>query len=169
MQRTTAVLAAVVAIVLAYGYPAGASSSPPRNQCVVHVVGHRATGQLVLSERHCYTSFLGAMRAEGVDAWGSGAASKAKVVALSTFTLATHYDGANRTGASTSVVGSDCGGGWLNTSATWSNRISYTQNGCPRVRHYDGANLTGASESTFSPGGNLVALNNKTNSIQYLT
>src|SRR4051812_824397 len=65
MQRITAVLAAVAAIVLAYAYPANALSSPPRNQCVVHVVGHRASGELVLSRRHCYTSFLGAMRAEG--------------------------------------------------------------------------------------------------------
>jgi hypothetical protein len=169
MQRTTAVLAAVAAIVLAYGYPAGASSSPPRNQCVVHVVGHRASGELVLSERHCYTSFLGAMRAEGVDAWGSGAATKAKVVALSSFTLATHYDGFSFTGASTSVVGSDCGGGWLNTSDTWTNRISSTKNGCPRVRHYDGDNLTGAFESTTGGGGNLSTLNNRANSIQYTT
>jgi hypothetical protein len=169
MQRITAVLAAVAAIVLAYGYPAGASSSPPRNQCVVHVVGHRANGQLVVSQRHCYTSFATAMRAEGVDAWGKGAAAKVEGLSLATFTLATHYDASTFTGASTSVVGSTCGGGWLNTSATWSNRISSTRNGCPRVRHYDGANLTGSFETTTGAGGALGALNNRTNSIQYLT
>ena len=169
MQRTTAVLAAVAAIVLAYGYPAGASSSPPRNQCVVHVVGQRASGELVLSQRRCYTSFLGAMRAEGVDAWGPGAAAKARPIALSSFTLAIHYDASTFSGASTSVVGDDCGGGWLNTSDAWTNRISSTKNGCPRVRHYDGDNLTGSSESTTGGGGPLGALNNRTNSIQYTT
>jgi hypothetical protein len=108
------------------------------------------------------------MRAEGVDAWGDRAATEVEALA-STFTLATHYDGAGFSGASTSVVGSDCNGGWLNTSSTWDNRISSTKNGCPRVRHFDGDNLTGSSESTTGGGGNLGALNNRTNSIQYTT
>jgi len=169
MQRISAVLAAVAAIVLAYAYPASAASSPPRNQCVVHVIGHRATGELVLSQRHCYTSFAGAMRAEGVDAWGKGASAKVEGLAAATFTLATHYDASTLSGASTSVVGDDCDGGWLNTVPAWTNRISSTRNGCPRVRHYDGANLTGSSETTIGLGGALGALNNRTNSIQYLT
>ena len=169
MQRITAVLAAVAAIVLAYAHPASTLSSRPRNQCVVHVVGHRATGELVLSERHCYTTFLGAMRAEGVDAWGKGAAAEVEGLAAATFTLATHYDGANNSGASTSVVGSDCGGGWLNTVAAWDNRSQLDPQRLPHVRHYDGDDLTGANETTLGSGGNLTGLNNKTNSIQYLT
>jgi hypothetical protein len=161
-------LAVLLATVLAPVDFAVAAGTGGGDHCVVHVVGQKTSGELVLSEPHCYDTFDEAMSREGVGAWGVGAALRVEIAAA-TFTIGTHYDGANFTGASTSVVGSTCAGGWLNTSATWNNRISSTLNGCPRIRHYSGANLTGSFETTFSPGGNLGPLNNQTSSIQYLT
>ena len=107
------------------------------------------------------------MAAEGVAEWGAGASERA--AALATFAIGIHYDGGSFTGATMTVVGSNCSGGWLNVSAAWNNRISSTEHGCPRIRHYNGANLTGASQTTVAPGGNLTSLNNATTSIRYLT
>ena len=49
------------------------------------------------------------------------------------------------------MVGADCTGGWLNTPAGWSNRISSTMHGCPRIRHFDGYYLVGPEQTTLSP------------------
>jgi hypothetical protein len=149
--------------------PSAATAQSPQREshCVVHVRGQAQTGELLVTEPECYSTFDEAMTAEGVDAWGIGASVAADSVAAAAFTIGTHYDGAGYTGSSTSVVGSDCGGGWLNVSATWDNRISSTRNGCPRVRHFSGTNLAGSVQSTWSPGGNLTTLDNQTSSIQY--
>lgn len=141
----------------------------PDHHCVVHVLGQKPGGELTVSQPACYPGLDEAMAAERVDAWGPGASTEVQGMAAATFVIGTHFDGAGFTGASMSVVGSDCGGGWLNVSAAWNNRISSTLNGCPRVRHHAGANLTGTSETTYAPGGNLGALNNQTSSIRYLT
>jgi hypothetical protein len=170
MKLTRAVLFALVATVL--GASTGAAEARDLevdDQCVVHIVDQLPSGELLVSDPACYPSFAEAMQAEGVDAWGTGASARATSMAAATFTIGTHYDGFGFTGASTSVVGSNCNGGWLNTSSAWNNRISSTKHGCPRIRHYNGQNLTGSSETTFSPGGNLGPLNNATSSIQYLT
>jgi hypothetical protein len=86
-----------------------------------------------------------------------------------TFAIGVHYDGADLTGSSLTVVGADCLGGWLNLPSTWNNRISSTLHGCPRIRHYDGVNLGTPQETTYSPGGNLGPLNNIASSVQYLS
>ena len=153
--------------------PAAAAGGRGRH-CVADVVDQKASGELVLSEARCHDTFASAMADTGVagaDGLAEGAASadlQAVAAASSDFIIGTHYDGAGLTGASFSVVGSDCGGGWLNLSSTWDNRVSSTANGCYRIRHFDGDNLTGASEDILGGGGNLWALNNRTNSIQYL-
>jgi hypothetical protein len=161
-------IAAVAVIVLASSGADAALAKPAEQHCVVHVMGRGPEGQLAVSEPACYPTFLEAMSAEGVDAWGADAANAEGLVAA-TFTIGIHYDGVNRTGSSMSVVGSDCAGGWLNVSAAWDNRISSTLNGCPRIRHYAGPNLTGATKDTVTPGGNLTGLDNQTSSIRYLT
>jgi len=134
--------------------------------CVVHVIGQEESGELIVGAEACYSSFEDAMTEEAVGAWGDGASPGAQ--ALATFTIGTHYEFANYGGSSMSVVGSDCTGGWVNTSAAWNNRISSTRHGCPHIRHYSGANLTGSSQTTTAPGGNLTTLDNLTSSIQYL-
>lgn len=169
MTRIGAGLAALLCGVLTFATPAKASDEGGGgDQCVVHIEGQGPSGEFLLSDPVCYDTFAGAMAAEGVDAWGTGASLRVES-ATATFTIGTHYDGAGFTGASTSVVGSNCSGGWLNTSAAWNNRISSTLNGCPRIRHYSAANLTGSFETTYSPGGDLGPLNNQTSSLQYLT
>lgn len=170
MVRKVVALVALVAVsVAASTSVAAAAHRKIAEHCVVHVLGSGPDGEMMLSDPSCYATFDQAMSAEGVDAWGTDAASRAGGVAAATFTIGTHFDGAGYTGASMSVVGSNCAGGWLNVSAAWDNRISSTLNGCPRIRHYSGANLTGSYQQTFSPGGNLTTLNNLTTSIQYLT
>ena len=159
----------VLAVAFGIGTPVQAGEAAPDEHCVVHVVGHRASGELVVTEPSCYSTLEEAMVSERVDASGVDAAQKVAGVATATFTIGTHYDGFNFTGSSMSVVGSDCTGGWLNVSAAWNNRISSTRHGCPHIRHYSGANLTGSSSSTFAPGANLTTFNNLTTSIRYLT
>jgi hypothetical protein len=155
---------------------ASAAPAAKAEHCVQHVTGQRASGELVVSPARCYPTFEEAMREEGVAAWGDGASARAarlqgsgSGVALLSFTLGTHYDltGFNAAGGSTSTVGTGCTGGWLNTSAAWTNRISSTANGCPTITHYDGNNLTGDAVSTGGAGGNLGTMNNRTNSIRY--
>ena len=165
MRRVALALIVLLSVV---GMASTVEAAPAESHCVMQIVGEKASGELVLTDAVCYPTFKIAMQAEGVAAWGDGAAATAgEMAATATFTIGTHYDLFNYGGSSTSVVGTTCGGGWLNTSSTWNNRISSTRNGCPSIRHYNGANLTGAFQTTSAPGGNLSALNNLTSSIQY--
>lgn len=155
--------AAALGLLFLTASPAAAGPAPERH-CVVEVTGQKADGELVTTTPRCYATYEEVRQSTQ----GSNSAGTTSAQAASSFILATHYDGASWTGSSTSVTGSDCLGGWLNTSSTWTNRISSTRNGCYRVRHFDGANLTGASEDTVGSGGNLWSLNDRTSSIQYL-
>lgn len=169
-MRRSKCVSLTLAIMLAFGAAGtgtAAASSPTPTHCVVHVIGEKPSGELLVGPESCFATLEEAMIAEGVAEWGTGASSRAS--ALATFTIGIHYDGGNLTGASMSVVGSNCSGGWLNVSAIWNNRISSTEHGCPRIRHYNGTNLTGSSQTTVAPGGNLTTLNNLTSSIQYLS
>jgi hypothetical protein len=153
------VLAAAAGIgVVALSAPA--TAAPPEQHCVVDVVGQEPDGQLVLSEERCYRSFDQAQADAAVPPGGDS------VMALSGGTLGVHYDGSNFTGSSITVSGTSCSGGYTNLTTTWRNRVSSTMNGCPVVRFFDGINLTGASE-TMLASGNLIYMNNKSDSIQY--
>jgi hypothetical protein len=142
---------------------------------VVTVVGQSATGELVTSQPRCFATFADAMSWAGVDTEGladpspSGLAAAGRLQMGVTSIIGIHYDGYNWTGASMTVSGTNCGGGWLNVSPAWNDRISSTANGCPRVRHFRDANLSGAWQDTLGSGGNLSVLDNSTTSIQYLT
>jgi hypothetical protein len=135
--------------------PAAGAAKAAEEHCVVQVVGQDpTTGELQLSEPAC-----GPTRGAAVQASGAAPAD---------FAIGVHFDGPGYTGSSLTVVGADCTGGWLNVPAAWNNRISSTLNGCPRIRHFDGSNLVPPEQTTLAPGGNLLSLNNKTSSIQYL-
>jgi hypothetical protein len=168
-KRVIAVALVAASIGLLAVPTASAAKGPSLDQCVVHVLRTTSTGELKLSAPNCYPTRSEAMAAEHVGAWGVGASARAAVT-NTTFTIGYHCDGYDLTGPCTSVVGTGCTGGWLNTSTAWNNRISSTENGCPTVRHFDGANLTGASVNTTGVGSytNLVTFNNKTSSLQYL-
>jgi hypothetical protein len=134
------------------------SADPPSattvEHCVVRVIGRDPNGQLKTTELTCSPNRVDALRRAGA--------------ALTDFPLGIHFDGPGLTGSSFTVVGADCTGGWLNLNAAWTNHVSSTQNGCPRIRHFDGYNLGTPAETTVYPGGNLITLDNRTNSIQYL-
>jgi len=162
--------ALVAAVVIPSAGVASAAPEAAPQHCVVRVTGQRASGEMTLSAPRCYPTFAKAMSAEGVTAWGEGAAARlASSGVAGSMTLAIHYDltGLNPAGGTTSTVGSGCTGGWLNASAAWNNRIGSTANGCPNVGHHDGSNLTGDSFTTTGGGGNLGTMNNRTSSIQY--
>lgn len=150
--------------------PAGAGDLP---HCVLEVTGVRRTGELVTGEPTCFGTLAEALEEVGVDTAGrtelrmSDVIREGLLASASSFVLGTHYDGSNRTGASITVTGADCGGGYLNLSSTWVNRISSTSNGCGVVRFFDGFDKSGSSEQTGWATVNLGALNNAANSIQY--
>lgn len=131
--------------------PTVATPAPVEKHCIVHVIDRAASGRLRTTEPVCSAS-----RAEA----GARAASSEMI--------GVHFEGAGYTGSSFTVVGDDCTGGWLDLNAAWINRVSSTLHGCPRIRHFNGYGLTGTNQTTMAPGANLGALNNLTNSIQYL-
>ena len=164
MRRSFLVLAAVLAAVpLVLTAPAEAAPSASGDHCIIHVTGQKPTGELTTSSPRCYATQAIAMRAEGVGASGPNAS----LAAASSFILGTHCDGYNGGAPCTSTVGTGCTGGWLNVSATWNNRISFTQSGCPTIIHFDGFNLTGTDYPVGLGNTNLTGFNNRTSSIQY--
>ena len=151
--------------VVAIGAASATDKTPPTTptsaapHCLTRVTGKSPSGELQLSTPACYATFATVLLKAG---GGDG------VVALSgDFIIGTHYDGANFTGASISVQGSDCYGGYINLTGWWANRVSSTINGCPQIDHYFWPNLGGPSEATTGFGGNLFWLNNLSESISY--
>ncbi len=145
--------------------------------CVVTVIDELETGELVASEPTCFATFADAVwlasggtisLAESTE--GSVMFEDASLIAaMSSFALGIHYDGFGGSGSSITVVGSSCTGGWWNTSASWSNRISSSYNGCSRLRHYNLPNKGGSFQDTYGAGttDNLSTLNNMAESVSY--
>lgn len=171
--RGVAVAGLAAAALLAPEVAAANPSTDDPAHCVVEVTGVRRSGELLTGEPTCFGTLAEALAAVGVDTAGRGDLTMSEVIredllaSASSFVLGTHYDGSNRTGASITVTGADCGGGYVNLSATWVNRISSTSNGCGVVRFFDGFDKSGGSEQTGWATVNLGALNNAANSIQY--
>lgn len=165
-------LTAAFAVFLSALAPAPAlEASEPEVHCVVFVVGVDAKGAFETTEPDCFYSVseASAWASLGLPLMSESLMSGDPIVAMSTFTLGTHYDGFNGTGSSISVVGSSCSGGYWNTSTSWDNRISSSYNGCARLRHYDFPNKGGQAENTYGAGttDNLNSLNNRTESVSY--
>lgn len=145
----------------------------PEEHCVVFVVDQEPDGKLITTDPVCFPS------QNETDAYGRTwlrSVSPAAVspvrrtgLALASFTLGTHYDGANGTGSSISVVGSSCTGGYWNTPSNWDNRISSSFNGCARLRHWDLPSMVGSVQDTYGAGSthNLSSMDNKTQSVSY--
>lgn len=148
------------------------SFEPVETHCVVFVVDQKPDGELVTTEPACFQvkadaeawaqAWLSMVSSEPTDESSGG-------VEVSSYTLGTHYDGANGSGSSISVVGSSCTGGYWNTPNTWDNRISSSYNGCVRLRHWDLPNKAGASQNTYGAGAihNLTTMDNRTESVSY--
>ncbi len=161
--------AALATTVLAPAGVAGAGTVDAGEHCVVEVVGQLKSGEYVTTEPACFDDIGDAMAAVGLGANVDTPAEVALAASVLSTTIGVHYDGLNYTGASFSVVGGDCAGGYVNMSATWNNRVSSSiSNFCGRLRHWTGYNLTGSWQDTL-PNGNLSSpVNNAVSSIQYL-
>ena len=172
-------LIAAVALPLAAAGPVAAGSRAVETHCVEQVVGETPAGQFLTESLGCYGSFAKAVAvASGgtvdlaPETSGTAALTDPEVAGvLSTFTLGIHYDGYNGTGSSITITGSNCSGGYWNTSSWWDNRISSSYNGCQRLIHYDFPNLGGGAQHTVGAGAihNLTLFSNRTESVQYLS
>ena len=141
-----------------------AAAAPAEQHCVVDVIGQEADGELELSKPECFRSTRPGDepgRRPGRSPprhrrprWRWRASSPCTTT------------GANFTGSTLTVNGTTCGGGYTNLVIAWRNRISSSLNGCSVVRFYDGLNKTGQVETQFG-SGNLGALNNRADSVQY--
>lgn len=177
-SRLSVTVAFLVALVFSgAGWASAADSPRPESHCVRAVIGQLPDGQLILGTERCYDSFMAAALdiSDGVvelnpSATGEVLFTDSRAASLlGSFTLGTHFDGANGSGSSISIVGSNCSGGWWNTGGSWANRISSSQNGCYRLTHHDYPNRSGASQSTLGSGTHNLSsfMNNKTESVSY--
>jgi hypothetical protein len=172
-MRGMAAIALVSSLVLGVGVSVGSASaaklpSTPTAaapHCLTRVIGQEATGEFRLSTPSCYATMADVQRNAGSTA--SGGSSDGVAAFGGDFVIGTHYDGSGFSGASISVVGSDCYGGYLNLTGWWANRVSSTANGCPSINHYYWPNLGGTHETTQGGGGNLWSHNNLSESISY--
>ena len=115
MQRALVSVLAATAVLVGFVAPA-AGAAGGEQHCYVRVVDRKADGELVTSPPRCYTTEAARDRA----VLATTRTKQAGVGTQSGPVLATHYDGPNHGGGSTSVLGNDCNGGWLNTDSYWS-------------------------------------------------
>jgi len=174
-HRTFAAFVLLVALVIPATSAAADStdtSARAANRCVLQITGQRADGEFITDGLTCFTTLGAALSSLGVDVDAASDPSVPEAIGAGLFstlsTIGIHYDGLNKTGASITVSGGACTGGWLNLAAAWVDRISSTANGCPTIRHFDGYGLTGVSQDTTFSTHNLTTLNNLPNSIQYM-
>lgn len=186
--------AVALAVIAPTGVGSVASAESPLSDsdvdhCVLHVESIDSSAQLVGQDLQCFATFGEAMASVGLPYESPGdlpgresknadqqplASSSAllgggQVAMASGGSLATHFDGSNYTGASITISGTDCGGGWLNLASAWANRISSTYNFCSNVVFYDDIDKTGASRSTPLYGSNLGTFSNRAESVMYAT
>lgn len=163
-------IGALSTVILGAGVaPAGASTSKSEEHCTVEVIGQEPDGEYILGEEECYSEFGDAMEAVGLGADIEDPADAREAMMSIQSTLAVHYDASNYTGASISVSGVDCLGGYINLSLAWDNRISSTiSTFCGRIRHWTGLSKTGNSQDTLPSGALSSPVNNNSSSIQYL-
>jgi len=168
----------VLAIATALAQPSDAVDiGVVESHCVVDVTARSSTGQLLLSESRCYSTFAEAMFDASAGSLALPPPTQSDVLEgdkefaaeVLSLILGIHFDGANGSGSSITITGSGCNGGWWNTGASWANRISSSYNGCARLAHYDFPNKGGSVESTYGVGttDNLGLLNNRAESVAY--
>jgi hypothetical protein len=137
--------------------PSPVARRPPvLDDCAITITGQRATGELITTTPRCFATQAEAQKAS--------AAALQNVVAI-------HYKGTGYTGASLTVNGNSCTGGWINLQgalASWRNAIVSTRNVlCPVTRHWSGFNKTGAVDVHYAWEVNLGSLIGNTSSASY--
>jgi hypothetical protein len=172
--------AAVVVAALLPAGTAAAQEPSEESHCVLRIVGTDADGTYETAPPVCYPTLAEALANSDPPATprrlGAGAAATPgarsaatdpDVQAASGSTLAVHFDGAGLSGSSIVITGGTCGGGHVDLSSSWTNRISSTLNSCETVVFWDGFDKTGSYEVTDLLTVNLGALNNRANSVGY--
>lgn len=132
--------------------------------CLATVIGTLDSGEMQLSEPICVVGDEQAQQSLVAAVFGSGETASA-----ASGLLARHYDGDGYSGASLTISGGTCNGGWYYLPSNWTNRINSTlylgpAGGCNRIRHYDWA--AGRFKSTW-PNGNLYSMANRADAIYY--
>lgn len=136
--------------------------------CVASITGLTPEGRYLLDQPVCYPTLDEALAASGPPAAvPESARARRTGVSASSVTLATHFAALSLTGASISISGTTCGGGYVNLSSTWVNRISSTLNNCPSVVFFAGVDKGGAAEVTTIGSHNLGSLNDLSQSVSY--
>jgi hypothetical protein len=130
---------------------AGAEPPPLTEHCSLAIVGVDEDGVYETGPLVCDTSRTAAASSAGFSV---------------TSILATHYEGHNFSGASLSISGGSCNGGWLNLPVSWRDRIASTVSGCT-TRHYSQLDKGGSVNTTFNPGGNLTTVAFRAESVKY--
>lgn len=176
-KRVAAVAAAVASAAMISPGSGGAdpiqsiTEDPDGGHCVLEVTGQKASGEYLTAAPRCFGTLAEALATAGVDIDPSNASLSMREVTRSDLlaaasTLAIHYDGFNWTGASITVSGAECNGGYINLSQSWINRISSNRDQlCQNVYFFSGYDKTGSSETT---NVNLSALNDASRSVMYL-
>lgn len=164
--------------------PARASAETDAIHCLLRTQSSPESLQLEIVERSCFPTFEQVLTAASApptavydslaspltapSSVGISTGIRPLITVLTDFTLAVHYDGSSFGGASLTVTGGNCAGGYINLPADWNNRISSTTLGCSVVKHYDSINITGTVE-TLTSSGNLTYMDNRSTSVQYTT
>jgi hypothetical protein len=151
-RRGVFVALTITSFTLIGAAPALAGAVPaPSEQCSIEIVGLNEDGSYDTGPLVCDTGPTVAAELAGYSA---------------TSVIATHYEGYNFSGASLSISGGSCNGGWLNLPPGWRNRIASTVSGCT-TRHYAQLDKGGAVNTTFNPGGNLTSVAFNAESVRY--
>jgi hypothetical protein len=148
MISSVSVLAAPV---LAAAPALAGAEPPPTEHCSLVIVGVDEDGVYETGPLVCATGRAAAASSAGFSA---------------TSILATHYEGHNFSGASLSISGGSCNGGWLNLPVSWRDRIASTVSVCT-TRHYSQLDKGGSVNTTFNPGGNLTTVAFRAESVKY--
>lgn len=173
VRRVGVASVTATAALLAPSAPSIAAEPPSDDHCVLHIEGQKASGEFEVGDPVCFGTLAEALAEAGADVDSSDRQLRMDDVATSDLAsnssglLAIHFDGTNRSGASITISGSLCTGGWLNLSSAWVNRISSTFNTCNTTTFFDGFNLTGAADPTGLSAVDLKGIPDAANSVQY--
>lgn len=136
--------------------------------CVASITGLTPEGRYLLDQPVCYPTLDEALAASGPPAGApESTLERRSGMSAASVTLATHFAALSLTGASISISGTTCGGGYVNLSSSWVNRISSTLNNCPSVVFFAGVDKGGAAEVTTAGSHNLGSLNDLSQSVSY--
>lgn len=173
-KRLLLIVAMATALAVAIPAQAGAKTElkvAKEKHCVVYVIDKSTDGELAMSSPTCFASADEAASLAAKPVFKAQTADiEGMAFGYSTFTLGIHYDGANGTGSSITVVGSSCTGGWWNSPTWFDNKTSSSYNGCHKLRHYDKPSKGGMGFSTYTVGqtDNIASyMNNRTESVSY--